>query len=146
MKKIIKYFFSDNFIHLFELVSLSLIVFFGIVYLQDFFESSVYLCDGGSSSEFVADNHVDDRPGYLPTLGLYGRCKRKVSWLLLEKGNDRYRSYSDYKSNYRPSSLWNIVKADFKKSQANAARDRALSERQAADLMSRIRYSLNRKR
>jgi hypothetical protein len=61
MKKITGYFFSYNFILLLELLILSFIIFFGIIYLQDLFESSIYLCDdGGSTSGFISDSNIDD--------------------------------------------------------------------------------------
>jgi len=93
MQKFTEYLFSNNFILILELVILSLIIFYGIIYLQGLFESCITLCDGGGSSdEFVSDSNVGD--------SLEEKAK-----FIRESKKDFRQFYTTYRSSIKLSDL-----------------------------------------
>lgn len=113
-------FYKDLKVFLF-LVSLAIMLIISILYLNSI--SFEYVCDSTSSHDFV--NEDSDR---IPNEGVvfkissvYNSFKRRLSWYALDKDTGRYNSYDEYKKTWNTNTrIWDIIKADFKKSQAEA--------------------------
>lgn len=116
-----------------------LLYIYNILYVGE-----VVLCDSIECiNDFVADTTQDDDLHSLhPTTGLFFRFKRKLSWYINGKKSGNYNSYSEFKDRWNPNtSLWNIVKADFKSAHKSASKNLNSSLKQDSSVIEDVRSS-----
>ncbi len=132
------------------IILLFLYLLFGIFDVSFF---DVYLCDNGSINDNSHENNYDNNENGdntmtrdLGKLHFLDRVRRKVSWYVRGKHDDRFNSYDEFKSSWNPKSkVWNEVKSfikeDIKQSRLDAFKSEEASRQKSENLMNQIRES-----